>query len=221
VNLLSRGSMLRRLLIIVPLVLALILTSLFLPARQVTIKGVGTLSVGSEAAYASPNWLSGWAYRRAISLSPATPVADYQVLITLTTATMGNPYVHVNADGSDIRFTGSDETTLQDYWIESWNNMSISKIWVEVKTSVTSTIYMYYGNSGVISASNGNDTFDFFDDFSGTLSKWTIDPENTDEVYIANGALRHDPSLNQTKNPYYDTRIRTTDYKILDGVIEY
>jgi hypothetical protein len=221
--------MLRRLLIIVPVVLVLILVSLFLPARQATIKGIGklsfetsaTLSVGSQAAYASPNWLSGWAYRRAISLSPATSVANYQVLVTLTTSIMGNPYANVKADGSDIRFAGADETTLQDYWIESWSNTGTSKIWVKVKTSGASTIYMYYGNAAASSASNGNATFDFFDDFSGDLSKWTIDPENTDKVYIDNGALRHDPDSSQTKNSYYDTRIRTADYKILDGVIEY
>ncbi len=229
VSLSMRRSVVKRLLIIVPVVVVLTLVSLFMPARQVSIEGVGTLSfdttvtlsVGQQTAYASPGWLSGWTYRRAISLSPATSVANYQVLVTLTTSIMGNPYANVKADGSDIRFTGADETTLQDYWIESWSNTGTSKIWVKVKTSGASTIYMYYGNAAASSASNGNATFDFFDDFSGDLSKWTIDPENTDKVYIDNGALRHDPDSSQTKNSYYDTRIRTADYKILDGVIEY
>ncbi len=172
----------RKLLIAVPLVVGLILVGIFMPARQVTIKGFGTLSfetavtlsIGSEAAYASPDWLSGWTYRRAINLSPATPVADYQVLITLTTSKMGNPYANVKADGSDIRFTGSDEVTLQDYWVESWDNTGTSKIWVKVKTPGTSTIYMYYGNTAASSASNGDATFDFFDDFSNGLSKWNV-----------------------------------------------
>ncbi len=169
-------------LIIVPVVVVLTLVSLFMPARQVSIEGVGTLSfdttvtlsVGQQTAYASPGWLSGWTYRRAISLSPATSVANYQVLVTLTTSIMGNPYANVKADGSDIRFTGADETTLQDYWIESWSNTGTSKIWVKVKTSGASTIYMYYGNAAASSTSNGNATFDFFDDFSGNLSKWNI-----------------------------------------------
>jgi hypothetical protein len=172
----------RRLLIAVPLVVGLILVGIFMPARQVTIKGFGTLSfetavtlsVGSEAAYASPGWLSGWSYRRAVNLSPATPVADYQVLVTLTTSTMGNPYANVKADGSDIRFTGSDEITLQDYWVESWDNTGTSKIWVKVQTSGTSRIYLYYGNAAASSASDGEATFDFFDDFSGDLSKWNV-----------------------------------------------
>jgi len=135
---------------------------------------------------------------------------------------MGNPYDNINPDGSDIRFTASDETTLQDYWVESWDTSGTSKIWVEVTAPGTSTIYMYYGNATASSASDGDTTFEFFDDFSGDLSKWIIDPENTDNtVYIDNGALRHDPDSSQNKNSYYDTRIQTAAYKILDGVIEY
>jgi hypothetical protein len=86
---------------------------------------------------------------------------------------------------------------------------------------------MYYGNPGVSSASNGTSTFDFFDDFSGDLSKWTIDPQNTDKVYIdtVNGnaapALRHDPDSSQTKNSYFDTRLMTSSYTTKNGVIEY
>jgi hypothetical protein len=169
--------------IITPLVVGLILVGIFMPARQLTIEGFGTisfettvtLSVGSQAAYASPGWLSGWTYRRPINLSQVTPVDDYQVLVTLTTGTMGNPYANVKPDGSDIRFTGSDEVTLQDYWIESWDNTGTSRIWVEVKTSGTSTIYMYYGNAAASSTSDANATFVFFDDFeSGNLNKWTM-----------------------------------------------
>jgi len=171
------------LLLIIPVVVGLILVSIFMPAQQVSIEGIGTLSfetkvtlsVGSAAAYASPDWYDpSWGYRRAITLTPATSVADYQVLVTLNTSSMGNPYANVNADGSDIRFTGSDEVTLQDYWVESWDNTGDSKIWVEVKTSGTSTIYMYYGNAAAGSASDGDATFVFFDDFSGDLSKWTV-----------------------------------------------
>ncbi|MCX6710607.1 MAG: DUF2341 domain-containing protein [Candidatus Woesearchaeota archaeon] len=83
-------------------------------------------------------------------------------------------------------------------------------------------MYMYYGERTNFSLSSGDGTFDFFEDFSGDLSKWTIDPENTDNtVYIWNNTLRHDPDSSQTKNSYFDTRIQTTTYKILNGIIEY
>ncbi len=65
-NLPKTGSMLRRLLIIIPVVVGLTLVSLFMPAQQLSIEGIGilsfettvTLSVGSEVAYASPGWVS-------------------------------------------------------------------------------------------------------------------------------------------------------------------
>jgi hypothetical protein len=123
----------KKLLTVALLVAGLILVGIFVPARQVSIEGFGSLSVGSEVARASPGWLSGWSYRRAVDLSPATAVGDYQVLVTLTTGIMGNPYANVQADGSDIRFTASDETTLQDYWVESWDSSGTSTIWVEVE----------------------------------------------------------------------------------------
>ena len=204
--------MLRKLLIAVPVILALTLVSLFMPARQVTIEGIGrlsfettvTLSVGSEVAYASPDWLSGWDYRRAISLSPATSVADYQVLVTLTTGIMGNPYANVKPDGSDIRFTGSDETTLQDYWVESWDNTGTSKIWVEVKTSGSSTIYMYYGNAAAGSASNGDATFDFFDDFEDGSQDWTIVEGSWSESTGILSVTRGTPPEDRVKRDFSD-----------------
>jgi hypothetical protein len=90
----------------------------------------------------TPWYDKNWSYRKAVTLSSATSVADYQVLVTLTTASMGNPYSNVNADGSDIRFTDADGVTLQDYWIQSWDNTGTSNIWVEVANSGTLEIYM-------------------------------------------------------------------------------
>lgn len=61
-NLPKPGSIQRRLLIIIPVVVGLILVSLFMPAQRLSIEGIGmlsfeatiTLSIGYEAAYASP-----------------------------------------------------------------------------------------------------------------------------------------------------------------------
>ena len=128
---------------------------------------------------------SAWSYRRPVTLSPVTSVANYPVLVTLTTATMGNPYTGVNADGSDIRFTGADKTTLQDHWVESWDSTGTSTIWVEVQASGTSTVYMYYGNAAASSASDGDSVFDFFDDFGdGDISDWSQYGSGT--VQVAN-----------------------------------
>jgi len=122
--------------------------------------------------------LPGWSYRKPITISNSGPaLTDYQVLVTLDTASLINAG-KMRSDCGDIRFTDSDGTTLLSYWIESGINTANTRIWVKVPSipgSATKTIYVYYGNPNATSASNGDETFLFFDDFSaGNLNKWTI-----------------------------------------------
>jgi hypothetical protein len=132
---------------------------------------------------------------------------------------------HCNSDFSDVRFVKSNGITDLNYWRKSYVSGTSAVFWVQVDSIPASPstvdIYWYYGNSGATTTSNGTNTFDFFDDFSGDLSKWTIDPANTDKISISSGALRHDPDSTQSRNSYFDTRLRTTSYQITDGVIEY
>jgi len=82
----------------------------------------------------------------------------------------------------DVRFTWYNSTSGQeeeiDYWCEEVNNGINATFWIEIpKTSITgiTTIYVYYGNDQIGTASNGDDTFIFFDDFDGTslnTTKW-------------------------------------------------
>ncbi len=73
----------------------------------------------------------------------------------------------VQSNGADIRFTDSNGNEL-NYWIESWDYYSKNaKVWVKVASipdSTTTIIRMYYGNPGASSMSNGDRTFEFFDD---------------------------------------------------------
>jgi hypothetical protein len=70
---------------------------------------------------AGPSWASDWQYQRTLTFRSATPRADSVVAVALSTQSLGNPYQHIKADGSDLRFATSDGTTLLNYWIESWN----------------------------------------------------------------------------------------------------
>lgn len=120
---------------------------------------------------------SGWKYRRTITLNPATSQPDYVVLVTLTTDVMGNPYKHINKDGSDLRFTEPDGKTSLNYWTESWNNTGTSTVWVKVKNPGIEKIYMHYGNPDAGSSSDGAGCFDFFDDFNdGIWTKYSGNP---------------------------------------------
>jgi Domain of unknown function (DUF2341)/Kelch motif/Secretion system C-terminal sorting domain len=120
-------------------------------------------------------WIGdSWEYRRLISISnPGTTVlTNYQVKIALINSTFN--FNHAKNDGSDIRLTASDGTTLIPFWIEEWIYGTQATIWVNVPSIPTSgtTVYLYYGNNAATNASNGFTTFDFFDDFES----WNITP---------------------------------------------
>jgi len=72
---------------------------------------------------------------------------------------------HGRLDYSDVRFYNSTGNGLNYY--HEFDN----KFWVKVPSipAGESNITMYYGNSEAVSQSNGETTFDFFDDFSTTI----------------------------------------------------
>jgi hypothetical protein len=129
---------------------------------------------------------SNWKYKRTITLSSSTPLSNYQVKIELSTTTFD--YSKAKADGADLRFYDLGEAAL-DYWIETWSSTGTSRIWIKIPDLGTSQFYMYYGNDGAASQSSGADTFDFFDDFSGSSlgAQWHPD---ANDYSVSGGALR-------------------------------
>lgn len=120
-----------------------------------------------QAQLAAPSgWLSSsWTYRRPITIDNtgnASALSNYQVQITLTY------YSQMQADFDDVRFTDTDGTTLLDHWQQSKTNSTTATYWVEVPSigaSSTKTIYLYYSNAAAATLSNGEATFELFDDF--------------------------------------------------------
>ncbi len=123
-------------------------------------------------------WLTNWNYRKPITVSNSgSTLPDYQISIIIDTASLIPSKMLSN--GNDIRFTSSDGSTLLNYWIESGINTSTTRIWIKIPSisSGSNVIYMYYGNATPPSdgfGSNGDNTFNFFDDFNGTTQadKW-------------------------------------------------
>jgi hypothetical protein len=83
----------------------------------------------------------------------------------------------MQADFDDLRFYSSTGTSLE-YWMESKTDSSTAKVWVKIPSIPTtgSTIYMYYGNATVASASStiSYNSLSFQDNFDGNnISNWT------------------------------------------------
>ena len=168
-------------------------------------------------------WLSGYSYRKQITLNGSTAGAqsDYQLKLLLgeSSGASGEDVdcgAKCQADFDDIRFTKADGTTLLDYWIESITGSTpnqLATIWIEFDSIPaspdTATFYMYYGNAGASAVTSGAATFLFFDDFGGDLSKWSV----ISGTWAADsGTLKH---TGQTGDKY----IRSDPYQVADARI--
>lgn len=130
-----------------------------------------------------------WANRKLITLTGTADGAqtNYQLKLTVykSVGTDSGAAVYlgtkVQDDFDDLIFTKSDGITTLDYWVESVVSGTSAVVWVEFNSipasPSTATFYLYYNNGGASAASNGANTFIFFDHFDGTFpgSLWTGD----------------------------------------------
>lgn len=90
----------------------------------------------------------------------------------------------------NIQFVDSDRNTKLNYWKENDNSF-----WVkvpEIKANSKKTIYSYLDENVKTSESNGDEVFDFFDDFNGAeldAEKWEIAIKEPASVNVDNGLL--------------------------------
>lgn len=169
-------------------------------------------------------WLSGWTYRKSVTLSRATgAVTDYQMKLLVgesSGATGADVYCagHCKTDFSDLRFTTSDGETLLDYWIESVSGTApnqLATVWIKFDSIGTSdtTFYMYYGNASASAVSSIHDTMDEVEDFeSGTVGLFDnilnedYFSTSTTEKYEGSYSLRvNDTSSSKSCGRYSDS----------------
>ncbi|MCW4000971.1 MAG: DUF2341 domain-containing protein [Candidatus Bathyarchaeota archaeon] len=131
-------------------------------------------------------------YQRAREVNLSSPISgqltdlsNYQIKINVNygSGTSQGDTVYLGGHGrtnfADLRFTWYNASQHAEvecpYWIEQYTTGANAVIWVKVPQiqSSNSTLYVYYGQSSAATTSNGAQTFEFFDDFSGSLSKWT------------------------------------------------
>lgn len=147
------------------------LLSIFVAIFAVSIWIYQLSNSATKKAQATSSWYNvNWHYSKPVTINNtgnASALTNYQVKVNVTYNT------HMQADFDDIRFTNSDGTTLLNYWLESKTDSTSAIYWVKVPSiaaSSSKTIYMYYGNSGASSASNGDNTFEYFDDFEEEIN---------------------------------------------------
>ena len=147
--------------------------------------------------------LSGYDYRQEIQImnNNLTQLDDFQVKLDINTSALINAS-KLSISGSDIRFVNQNGVALP-FWIDPDSfNTTNSEIWVKVDemlASSSTSIYMFYGNNFVSSISNGEATFELFDDFSSNIINSTLwNSEGDSLMTFQNGFLTF--TTNSSKN---------------------
>ncbi len=131
----------------------------------------------------------------AITENSGETLTDYQVLVELSG---GDFPTEAQPDGDDIRFIDASDTELS-YWIGEWDAGSKeAKIWVNVPSILASgetKLKMYYGNPSASAVSDGDATFEFFDDFedyTGDIDGqggWSVITAGSSTATVSDGIL--------------------------------
>jgi hypothetical protein len=147
-------------------------------------------------------WLQGWKYRKSHVIQHVLGAGtNYQVKIVVHYGIGSDNDANVHClnncrtDFGDIRFTSADGSSPLDYWMESRIDGDYAVFWVEISQNLSTedrTIYLYYGKNDAATTSNGYNTFEFFDDFNGTILDsdiWDI-IRNEGTIEVTEGFLR-------------------------------
>ena len=140
-------------------------------------------------------WDDNWTYRKQINVTngSGSDLTAFQVKILdnkdlSADITAGK----IQADLDDLRFTDISGNILP-YWIEDTTAASVD-VWVKAPSVPTTggVFFMYYGNAQATSAQNGNQVFEFFDDFNDNSidsNKWLEVDNGTDGIKEQNQRL--------------------------------
>jgi hypothetical protein len=94
-----------------------------------------------------PGWLSGFGFRKHITVNAgAGTLDDFPVSVAL--ALDPDLATHARPDGSDLVFTGDDGTTVLGYEIAAFDPSGDLDAWVRMSLHAVSTgVYLYYGGA--------------------------------------------------------------------------
>ena len=148
----------------------------------------GLFYFSSPVFAAGESWLTGWSYRRTITIDHdkvgggTENELNFPILVSLTGLS------NINANGTDIRFTSSDGATQLPREIESYSGGTLVA-WVKIPTvsyTANTVIYMYYGNSSATEPTASSDY--------GSQKVWT---ENFNGVWHMGSSLTADSTTNE------------------------
>jgi hypothetical protein len=140
----------------------------------VLITGFVAAAETDSGSLSTTNNLEGNSRDIIITENSGENLTNYQVPIFLNSSNFN--FSQAKADGSDLRFSSRGKTL--SYWIESWDpEAEEALIWVKIPSlpaNKDTKLLMKYGDPEAEAVSNGDRTFEFFDDFEGDELKGSL-----------------------------------------------
>jgi len=159
---------------------------------------------------------SGVWYKVTIDNTDGAELTDYQILIQITADDQF--FTDCENKREAIRLYDEDKSTALSYWIEEFDITNHNaKIWVKVPSipaAAAKYIYISVDPSRTEDASNGDNTFLFFDDFNGSsidTTKWNVyDNKDTDWIISVSGSILSITYDGHPANKYYSLLSKNT-----------
>ena len=154
----------------------------------------GILILSNSGILAQTWFDSNWQYRREVTIqnTSASTLSEFQTKIALNSSNFD--FSKLLPDGADLIVTDSDGQSLLPFWLETWTN-NFAEIWISLPlltNNSSKVIYLYYGNESAQSASNGKNTFPFFDGFESFAPKASNSPTSlSTPTYDGSGQAVH------------------------------
>lgn len=158
------------------------------------------------------SWLSGWSSRQKIIIDHTKVDADCTSFPVKIIIPSTNPVISTaKADGTDIRFTSANGSTLLPFEREihdAAQQIAVYHVKVPLVSSTADTeIYIYYGNSSAADASTPNDVWD--SNYSMVLH---MDPSLTDSTVNANDLTNYGTVAGLGSDGHYRVFDGSNDY---------
>ncbi|MBU5678908.1 MAG: DUF2341 domain-containing protein [Candidatus Aenigmarchaeota archaeon] len=162
-----------------------------------------TTSTTSTTTTTTISWyFSNLPKRRAINVTNSgSALTNYQLALNISYSSS------MTYNFADLRFTyfnGSAEQQIP-YWLETYQANSWAKVWVKVPSipSGTSRLYVYYGNSSLLSESNFDQVFTKNFEDSDLVGLWHFDEGSGTSVSDASGNGNNGNIINQNLGTYW------------------
>jgi hypothetical protein len=179
----------------------------------ILITGFALATVNDLWALSTINNTEGYSQEIIITENSGETLTGYQVPINLDFSNFN--FSQAKNNGSDLRFFSGGRTL--SYWIESWDpENEEALIWVKIPSlpaNEDTVLIMNYGNPTAQTVSDGEKTFEFFDDFEGDKLQgfvWNTESAGGGLVEVKNGICKvtapqphaYDSSLMYSKDSF-------------------